>query len=151
MPKILDLDVRRKAKNLYVVAGKTYDEIVKLTGISKSQCLRWSKMDEWITQRKEYQDAVLDIERHQILLTKKMIEEAYDSGDPQKCYAAARLLPHMPGAGSEEEIDHPRIFLENLKFMAETLKEINPEGLKVLSRNFDEIVERYKALHEKKT
>jgi hypothetical protein len=43
--------------------------------------------------------------------------------------------------------DLPRVFLENMEFVANVLKEIDPEGLKILAKNFDAIVNRFKDLH----
>ena len=41
-------------------------------------------------------------------------------------------------------VDRPRVFLEDMEFVASVLKEIDPEGLKILSRNFDQVVKRFK-------
>jgi len=48
------------------------------------------------------------------------------------------------------EIDRPTIFLENLEWLALQLKEYDPEGLKALGKNFDFLIIKYKAEHEKK-
>ena len=44
-----------------------------------------------------------------------------------------------------DDADKPKAFLESLQFIAESLKEIDPEGLKVLAGNFDAITARFKA------
>lgn len=43
------------------------------------------------------------------------------------------------------DIDRPAIFLQTLEWMAGQLREIDPEGLKVLARNFDQLVIRFKS------
>lgn len=48
-------------------------------------------------------------------------------------------------AGSQ--FDRPAVFLENFEWLAKNLKEIDPEGLKVLARNFDQLTIRFKAEH----
>lgn len=53
----------------------------------------------------------------------------------------ARAEAAKPG---DPDIDRPKIFLEDMEFVAEVLEEIDPEGLKILARNFDEIVRRFK-------
>jgi len=45
---------------------------------------------------------------------------------------------------SAPDADLPKIFLENMEFVAGVLKDIDPEGLRVLARNFDVIVNRFK-------
>lgn len=40
--------------------------------------------------------------------------------------------------------DNPRVFLENLQWIINWMKENNPEGLKVLASVFDEITEAFK-------
>ncbi|SPD73803.1 hypothetical protein PITCH_A1980006 [uncultured Desulfobacterium sp.] len=46
--------------------------------------------------------------------------------------------------GQTVDFDRPKIFLEDMQFIAGVLQEIDPEGLKVFSRNFDQIVKRFK-------
>lgn len=43
------------------------------------------------------------------------------------------------------EIDRPSIFLETLEWIALKLKDTDPEGLKVLARNFDTLVIQFKS------
>ncbi len=45
------------------------------------------------------------------------------------------------------EFDRPAVFLENIEWLAKNLKELDPEGLKVLARNFDQLTIRFKAEH----
>jgi len=59
--------------------------------------------------------------------------------------------------GKKEEktvqIDRPALFLEFLEFIAATLREIDPAGLKILARkdNFEKIIERFKEQHAQAT
>lgn len=69
--------------------------------------------------------------------------------DTQAIYAYNGLLKTIVDiqkktADTTVNFDRPAVFLENLGFVAATLKEIDPEGLKVLARNFDMITERFK-------
>ena len=74
-----------------------------------------------------------------------------DKTDPQNIHEVinleklATVLEKKSDDKEVQDIDRPKIFLEDLQFVAETLKEIDPEGLKVLSRTFDVIVKRFKA------
>lgn len=47
------------------------------------------------------------------------------------------------------DIDRPVIFLEILEWLAKELKDLDPEGLKVIARNFDALIVRFKAEHAK--
>ncbi len=47
----------------------------------------------------------------------------------------------------DPEIDRPKLFLENMEFVAEVLREVDPEGLKVIANNFDTIISRFKEEH----
>lgn len=74
--------------------------------------------------------------------------------DNQAVYAYSNLLKKIVEIrprddGSAADIDRPKLFLEDLQFIAETLKEIDPEGLKILSRSFETIIARFKESHAK--
>ena len=45
------------------------------------------------------------------------------------------------------EIDRPALFLETLEWLGKKLRETDPEGLKVLARNFDDLIEAFKNDH----
>ncbi|MCF6265241.1 MAG: DUF1804 family protein [Desulfuromusa sp.] len=45
------------------------------------------------------------------------------------------------------EFDRPAVFLENIEWLAKTMNDIDPEGLKVLARNFDHLIIQFKAEH----
>jgi transcriptional regulator with XRE-family HTH domain len=64
--------------------------------------------------------------------------------DHQKAAAAALLAETETAA---VEIDKPAIFLETLEWIATKLRETDPEGLKVLARNFDMLVIQFKTEH----
>lgn len=57
----------------------------------------------------------------------------------QKLITDRRRLSAFVGGGTE--LDRPAAFLESLQFIAEVLKENDPEALKGLARNYDLIVE----------
>lgn len=59
--------------------------------------------------------------------------------------AAAALLAQTPAAVAE--VDKPAMFLEVIEWVTVQLKETDPEGLRVLARNFEQLTARYKAEH----
>ena len=44
-------------------------------------------------------------------------------------------------------VDRPKLFLEALTWLATKLRDMDPEGLKVLERNFDALIIQFKAEH----
>ena len=63
----------------------------------------------------------------------------------QRAATAALLEENSPSQGAD--LDRPAIFLETLEWIALKLKETDPEGLKVLAKNFDTLVIQFKAEH----
>lgn len=61
------------------------------------------------------------------------------------------LVPRWDKAELVAKIDKPSIFLENLEFLASVLKETDPEGLKALAKNFDELIIRFKVKNAQTT
>jgi len=73
--------------------------------------------------------------------------------DPQVQYALNSVYTRMQSIRKQRDdeaegqgIDRPRMFLEHLEFIVQTLKEIDPQGLKIMSRNFDKLIAKFKAL-----
>lgn len=89
-----------------------------------------------------------------LLAQKDRYEEYFESLtrgqiDNQALYAYSNILKTLVDFANKKktevaEVDRPAVFLESLKFVAETLKEIDPEGLKIFAKSFDAIVTRYK-------
>lgn len=144
----VDFELRDRARDLCVVDGYTIEQASKETGVPERTIANWSTDEGWVEARKEHRQALSDIRRKRVMLRKALIEKAMTTLDPQDIYAAARL---EAASGKKEtdtvvvaDIDRPRLFLENLEFVADVLKGIDPEGLKVLARSFEEIVKRFK-------
>lgn len=146
-------EVRERAEELYVVDGKTYEEVSAATGVSVTQIQRWAAEGGWQEKRRELRQALGEIRRNTVLLRKKLLSEALEKLDPQIVYAVTRLETSAVRTERREEaapeVDRPRLFLENLEFIATYLKEHDPEGLKIFAHNFDGLVAAFKAQHEK--
>ena len=65
------------------------------------------------------------------------------------CKLGALVKQWETSEKSGPDIDYPKIFLENLEWLSKVLNEIDPEGLKVLAKNFDALIVRFKAEHAK--
>ncbi|RJR32450.1 MAG: hypothetical protein C4567_18695 [Deltaproteobacteria bacterium] len=169
MPQEYPLSIRFRAEELYVEAGLNFEEVSRATrplvkelcgedkGVSVSQLKRWSAEDKekegksWPEKQDERQAALRQIEREKLLLMRDLLDAARSTLDPQKIYAFTRLDKkaatgsRRPEEAPAPDIDRPALFLEDLEFIVRVLKEIDPEGLKVIHRNIDQIVARGKA------
>jgi len=147
----IDQDLRERAEELYVYGGLTLEGVSKRTGVSDRTIASWSSEREWRRLREDHVERKRALKRKLDELREKSLDSAIESGDPQAILAAYKLeeLAEKRRRLSEDggqvaDVDRPRIFLEDMEFIAEVLKEIDPEGLKVFARNFEPIVTRYK-------
>lgn len=147
---MIDQELRQRAEELYVIDALTLEQVAAATGISERTIQNWSVEDGWLVKRKEFKNAAFEIRKYKQIAKLKLIQDAVTSLDPQKIYAFARLDKE-----TKQEIvikaDKPAIFLECIEFIASVLKDTDPEGLKVLAANFDELISRYKALNAQTT
>lgn len=148
----ISLEEREEARELYVIDGLSFERVSKATGIAASTLQTWSDEEGWQKSRREYRADQRKIKTDIIKLRKKLLEEAIDKCDPQKIYAAVRLENIAIRQSSkqqalEPDIDRPRIFMEDMEFIAEILKEIDPEGLKVFAKHFETIIQKFKERH----
>jgi hypothetical protein len=143
-----DKETRERARGLYVVDGLTYAQTAEETGVNVTTLKNWGAEENWKSRRSKYTGKVRDIESDFMELLETLLKKAKDSKDPQDVYAAVRLAKITESKKVNESeapnIDRPKYFLEDLQFVAETLKELDPKGLKVFARNYDEIVSRGK-------
>lgn len=153
MAEAIPWELRERAEELYIVDGYTLAQVATETGISVQALEKWSVVDGWVEKKKEYRQTLGEIKRNTVLLRKSLIQKALGSLDPQDIYAAVRLesvaMREKKKDEVQQDIDRPRLFLENLNFIASVLKEIDPEGLRVLAESFEEIVRRFKEAHAK--
>ena len=142
--------VRESAENLYVYEGLTFEQVAQETGVSVSQLKRWSEDGQWQEQKKERLQNLTELKRKRLQLHRAQLDKALGSLDPQDIYALSRLEAMSKRSEprkeqqKEVEIDRPALFLQDLQFVAEILKEVDPEGLKIVAKSFDLIVARFK-------
>lgn len=155
MPSEISWEIRERAEGLYIIDGLTYDQVADRTGVSVTQLKRWGADGKWTEQKKEYRRELSDLRRGSVQLRAKLLRKVLDSPspDPQDVYALARferVAALTTGAREEKiDIDRPAVFLENIEWLAKTLKDMDPEGLKVLAKNFDALIIKYKAEYAK--
>ncbi len=91
MAEAYSWEIRENARGLFVVNGKTYDQVSKITGVSVSQLKRWGSEEEWSGRRKKFRRAQNSIEENKMLLRADLLQNAIDTKDPQDVYAAAAM------------------------------------------------------------
>jgi len=90
-------EIREQAEELYIVDGKTFEEVSALTEVSISQLKRWGagnqdeKIPSWTERKREYRTSFANIKRDTVLLRKRLISKALKSLDPQDVYAISSL------------------------------------------------------------
>jgi len=149
------LERREQAEELYIIDGLTLEQTAERTDIPVQTLKRWSSDNEWFQQRKKYRSELTGIKQNTVKLVKALTENALTTLDPQTIFAIARLKPAIEKQRKQEvreaDIDRPKLFLEDIEFIAQYLQENDPEGLKILARNFEVIVNLFKESHEKTT
>jgi len=95
--KEIPWEIREEAEQLYIIDGKTFDEVSELTGVSVAQLKRWAAGNEdeeitsWTERKREYRTAFSNIKRDTLLLRKRMIGKALNSLNPQDVFAISSL------------------------------------------------------------
>lgn len=154
-----------EAEDLYVVEGLSLEAIAARLGPdgpSVTSLSIWKQEGEWSERRRQWVQAQADLKKDSLVLKQKLLKRALEilnqeTPGPQELYAATSIANRVGRQETkgerverpEENIDRPALFLEDLDFIANVLKETDPEGLKILARNFDLIVNRFKKEHAK--
>lgn len=93
-PESYSWEIREFAEELYIIDGRTFEQVAEATGVSISQLKRWAMDSEpvWSERRREYRQAQTSVRRGVMLAKAKLIESVIDSEDPQKAYAFSALV-----------------------------------------------------------
>lgn len=146
--------------------GQSIEEISEVLNVSATSLYKWksqsmvpgAEMDEWDRargQKKSYSMRTKALFERELKaaedmlpgeLSAPMVDQLSKLGamakrwdDVERAEAASREI--------KVEIDKPAIFLEHVEWLAMALKGIDPEGLKVLGRNWDALITQFKAEH----
>lgn len=156
----IDFETKQKARDLYVVEGLTLEEVSRALDIAERTVANWSADGRWQDARIKHREVIASIKNNSFLLKQQLVAKALntldnmENIDPQDMHGfrsilAATEIKEKDKADSVSDVDRPKIFLEDMEFVAEILKEIDPEGLKILARNFDVIVDQFKERNAK--
>lgn len=153
MSKEYSFDIIDDAQNLYVFEARTFADVAKKTGVSIGQIKRWSAKYDW-QKLKDFFLKARSQKRIRILqLSVDALKGACDARIPQEKAQLIHawkgvedvLLRMYPAKKTEAAVvDEPALFLKNLEFVARILNESDPEGLKILAKNFDMLTETFK-------
>jgi hypothetical protein len=164
--------IHGKARELYTVDGLTFEQVAaELAELfpsetpSLTQIKRWAKEEEWRDRRSQLRRGLMELEDGSIDAKKRLLnlcrgklkslEESDQEIDSQTMFGLVRVVNVVSPKESAKkfdgvqapDIDRPALFIEDMQFIANILKEVDPEGLKVMARNFDLIITRFKATH----
>lgn len=102
-PESYSWEIREAAEELYIIDGRTYEQVAETTGVSISQLKRWGteSTPSWTDRRKEYRQAQTSVRRGVMLAKAKLIESVIESEDPMKAFAFNSLV--KSGQAIDEE------------------------------------------------
>lgn len=163
---------RELAYKVYRECGQNISETVRIMNsqhgyaVSRQSVTEWSKKYDWEAraataeaEEKERKDAISNDALLSVLITQKKRYEKYfnalaiGSVDNQAIYAYNSILKTLLdirekiSGGQGVDIDRPKVFLEDMEFVAAVLKEIDPPGLEVFARSFDVVIAKFKEQH----
>ena len=151
-----DFAVRERAEWFYIYAGRTYAEIEAELGVPEATLKRWGSQGNWRESREKYitskaQDTIRLIRVKDNLLTE--LEGEINPGTIHHLLGgyrqASNIINEQVAPPGEAEVDRPALFLEDLRFIVDTLKGIDPSAVAAIARNFDGLVEAFKEEHAK--
>lgn len=153
--------------------GVSIPEIAAHLDVSETTLRRWKSaslrpgeaMDEWDEGREKHRSRtqrVCDLFDREIQAAEQSPAGSIKSKTLNTLVQLSAMVHRMLKAEKEQlqaarekerenapDVDRPRMFLEFMEFVATHLKENDPGGLAVLSRNFEGIVAAFKAGYEK--
>ena len=164
-----DTEVRELAYSVWRDCGQSIDETARTLDsaygyvIARKTLAAWRKKFGWdrraaqaeaeerlLARNTSYPAILLDLAKRKLKYDDYLDGLPVGKIDSQVLFAYQNIINTIIKVKAQrdkeeaDKIDRPRIFLENLEFVAMVLKEIDPQGLKVLSRNFDKLVARFK-------
>jgi len=144
--------------------GHSLTEISRQLGVSVTSLAKWKKeshhpgrdLDEWDRVRKQKGSIIQRLKdrfEQELAYMEKQPAGTLSAPDIDALSKLGALVQRWEAVERDEaaagqvapEIDRPAVFLENLQWLAARLKESDPEGLKVLGRNFDGLILQFKA------
>jgi hypothetical protein len=151
----INQETKEQAEELFTIEGLTLEEISGRLDISDRTLATWSSSGNWMERRKKHREDLASIKRNSFRLRKELAQKALETLEsmeginPQDMHGFKSVLSMIEPKEKEKDgavadVDRPKLFLEDLEFIVNVLKEIDQEGLKVILRNLEEITRRFK-------
>ena len=140
------LDIKTRARELFVEQGMTFEDVSGDTGISISQLKKWGKEGSWTEERDSFERDYMELHSKLQKVKLKLVNDALTDARPDKCFALAGLmrLPKSRKTGQPGE-DRAGIFLEFMGELLGYLKERDPESLRYLEPHIRDFANEVKS------
>lgn len=145
-----DYATRNLAEQLYVFRNRTYEEIASELGVSLVQLKRWGCTGEWKDKREQYLNNKAQTLTRLIGIQEHILEKLEAEIEPNTVHQLIAALRQTDSfieakiSPTTADIDRPALFLEDLRFIVFTLKELDPKGVETIARNYDALIEAFK-------
>lgn len=143
------LEIKHKARSLFIEAGLTYEQVAVETGVALSVVKSWGAEGNWTKERKDFEERFLSMTTKVDKAILDQIEKASGSKNAQDFFAVGTLMKARATITSafrrtNQPVDKPAMFLEMLHELAEYLKEKDPDALKYLAPQIKGFAEHVK-------
>ena len=91
MAREIDMEIRERAEEFYIIDGLTFDQVAETTGVHVNTIKGWAKDEDWRDRRREYRGDVRSIKLNKTKLMRHLLETALTSSKTDAAYAFARL------------------------------------------------------------
>jgi len=131
------LEIKHKARSLYIEAGLTYEQVSGETGVSLAGVKNWGVEGNWTKERKDFEERFLSMTTKVDKAILDQIEKASGSKNAQDFYAVGTLMKARATITSafrktNQPVDKAAIFLEMLQEEVGFLEQRDPEALRYL-------------------
>jgi len=148
------LEIRQKARDLFVEAGMSYEDVARETGVSVNNLKKWGIEGKWTKQREEFQRAFESL-RAKVAKGKVLVMDAIldlyanpKELNSQRAYAhndTLRSLNSFNNGSTSTAVDKPALFIEFLGRFSEYLKNKDPDTLRLLEPHIRGFAENVKS------
>jgi hypothetical protein len=143
------LEIKHKARSLFIEAGLTYEQVSGETGVALSVVKSWGSEGNWGKERKDFEARFLNMTTKVDKAIVDQIEKAAQSKNAQDFYAVGTLMKARATITSafrrtNQPVDRAAIFLELMKEEIEYLRDKDPEALRHLQPHITGFAEHIK-------
>jgi len=143
------LEIKHKARSLYIEAGLTYEQVSGETGVSLAGVKNWGVEGNWTKERKDFEERFLSMTTKVDKAILDQIEKASGSKNAQDFYAVGTLMKARATITSafrktNQPVDKAALFLDFLEREITYLKEQDPEALRYLQPHIRGFAEHMK-------